>query len=172
MSRTTRRPLARAGLLAATALVLTGCSAVQGFVGGVEPERDEATGEIVEAAQADAFALRVGDCLDVSSTEESEVLDSVPTVPCGEPHEGEVYASHALADGDFPGDEAVAAQAEELCYSDFQAFVGLAYEDSTLDFSTMYPTADSWQLLDDREVLCVVVDPAAAVTGTLEGAGY
>jgi hypothetical protein len=172
VSRTAHRPLASAGLLAVGMLLLTGCSAVQGLAGGVEPERDETTGEIVEAAQADAFSLRVGDCVDALATGDSEEVESMPTVPCADEHDGEVYASHLIDDAEYPWEESVATQADELCYADFQPFVGTAYEDSALDYTTLFPTGDSWKHLDDREILCIVVDPSAGVTGTLQAAQY
>ena len=173
MSRSTFRRTAAVALSAG--LLLTGCSALEGLAGGVEPERDAESGEIVEAVRADAFSLRVGDCLDLSSEpvatdEEGAEFDSVPTVPCTDEHDSEIYAAHLLPEGEYPGDEAVAGSAEELCYQDFQPFVGLAYEDSVLEFTTFMPTVDSWELDGDREVLCVVVDPSAPVTATLQAA--
>jgi Septum formation len=163
--------LATLGL--ATAIILTGCSALQGAAGGVEPERDR-DGQVTEAAQANAFALRVGDCLnldDAPATDApvSEEVESVPTVPCDQEHDGEVYAVEDMDEGEFPGDEAVATAAEEFCLSEFQDFVGVAYDESPLDFTTFSPTEDSWNELDDRELLCIVVDPEGGVTGTLEG---
>ncbi|WP_298455388.1 septum formation family protein [uncultured Cellulomonas sp.] len=170
MSRSTR--LAAVGVLASTALLVTGCS----LMGGVEPERDEETGEITEAVEADAFAIRVGDCLDYSDeapaeegADELEEVSSVPTVPCGEAHDSEVYASHQLDGDEYPGDDAIVASADDMCFADFQPFVGTAYEESTLDFTYLAPTSQSWELGDDREVLCIVTDPQGGVTGTLEG---
>jgi hypothetical protein len=173
VSRSTRRRTAAVALSAG--LLLSGCSALEGLVGGVEPERDAETGAIVESVRADAFALRVGDCLDLSSEpvgteEEGTEFDSVPTTPCAEEHDSEIYAAHQLPDGDFPGDDAVATSADDLCYADFQSFVGTSYEESALDFTTFTPTLDSWELAGDREVLCVIADPSGMVTGTLRSA--
>ena len=166
-----RRPLAR--LLAAAAalavtLPLTGCSTLGGLLPAPQPERDETTQEIVEAGQADVFALRVGDCMD---TPEGEVVSEVPVVPCTEPHDDEVYFDFQLADGEFPGDDAVTEQSDAGCLEQFQPFVGLAYDSSTLDFYSYRPTAESWAE-GDRVVSCVVWDPAGPVTGTLQGAAY
>jgi hypothetical protein len=170
VSRTTA---ATAALAASAALVLTGCSAVQSFVGGVEPERDAETGAIVEAAEANAFALRVGDCMmstdDLASEELTDVV-SVPTVPCDQPHDSEVFAAHTITDETYPGDDAVVTAADDFCYGEFEGFVGMAYEDSALLYSTMFPSSDSWKLNDDREILCVLVDEDGGVTGSLAGA--
>ena len=36
-------------------------------------------------------------------------VESVPVVPCSEPHDAEVYAETELPEGDYPGDEAIQA---------------------------------------------------------------
>ena len=105
-------------------------------------------------------------------TEETQEFATVPTVPCGEEHDSEIYAAHDLEGAEYPGDEAVVTGADELCLDDFASFVGTAYEESALELTTFFPSADSWDLQDDREVLCVVVDVDGGVTGTLEGAQY
>ena len=168
-----RRPLVRALIAAAAltvALPLAGCSAVLDLlpVDAPAPERDETTQEIVEESQADVFALRVGDCM---NTVEEEVVSEVPVVPCGEPHDEEIYFDFTLDEGEFPGDDAVLEASESGCYAEFEPFVGLAYESSTLDFYAYRPTAESWAQ-GDRVVSCVIWDPAGAVTGTLAGAAY
>lgn len=159
-------------LLAAASLVLSGCSAVEGLLGPAEPVRDETTGEIVEAAQADAFQLRLGDCLDLDAPEAEETyeVESVPTVPCTEPHDGEVYALTDVTGETYPGEDALFEEADQYCYDQFTAFVGTVWEDSDLDFTYFYPTAQSWKYLDDREVLCIVTEPDVKVTGTLADA--
>lgn len=157
--------LAAAAALSCTALVaLTGCSLLGG---GDEPERDD-EGDITEATDADPFAIRVGDCLESMDWAGAE-LTSVPVIPCAEAHESEVYAAVDLEDGDFPGDDAVATQADGYCYGEYEGFVGMAYEESAFEYGYMSPTQDSWERGDDREVLCVIWDPAGATTGSLAG---
>ncbi|GIG29069.1 septum formation family protein [Cellulomonas marina] len=171
------RPVVSRALVAGTALtavtLLAGCSAVQSLVGGVEPERDEETGEVMAAVEANAFALRVGDCIDADEefTEEVQDVASVPTVPCDQAHDSEIYAATEMTDETYPGDETVASAADEFCYGEFESFVGLPYEDSVLYFSAMYPSPESWELGDDREILCVVVDEAGGRTATMADAG-
>lgn len=157
--------LAAAAALSCSALVaLSGCSVLGG---GNEPERDE-SGDITEAGEADAFAIRVGDCLE--SMEWSDELTTVPVIPCAEAHESEVYAAVDLADGDFPGADAVADQAEEYCYGEFEGFIGVAWEQSGLEYGYLSPTQESWERANDREVLCVVWDPESLTSGSLAGA--
>lgn len=159
--------------VAATAVVasLTGCGAVQNLLGGsaAEPERDATTQEIVEEGDADVFAIRVGDCMNEAS---GEVVSEVPVVPCDQPHDEEVFFDFELSGEEYPGDEAVQTQASDGCLAQFEPFVGLAYESSTLDFYPYTPTKESWDQLGDRIVSCVIWDPAGQVTGTLAGAAY
>jgi hypothetical protein len=165
--------VARTAAIIAAALLatsLTGCGAISGLLSGpAQPERDETTQEVVESSDADVFALRVGDCLNMITADE---VDSVPVVPCDEPHGEEVFHDFQMPDGEYPGDEAVIAAAEESCLAAFEPFVGLAFEESTLDASWYVPTQQSWEALDDRTVSCMVSDPAGEVTGTLENAAY
>jgi hypothetical protein len=137
---------------------LTACSG--------EPEREEATGELQESGDVDVFDVQVGDCLG-GETAEGEI-SSVEATPCTEPHAEEIFASVTVADGEYPGQEALDAEAEK-CVSEFTEFVGMAYEESVLEINYMTPTEDSWAL-DDREILCTIYDPAGETTGTLSGA--
>lgn len=154
-------------VLAAT---LTGCGAIRDILPlpAPQPERDETTQEIIEQGDADVFALRVGDCLTMVQGAE---VETVPVVPCSEPHSDEVFFDFVLDDGDFPGDEAIAQAAEEGCVAEFPAFVGLAWEESTLDIGWYSPTSESWSN-GDRVITCTIYDPAGDVTGSLAGAAY
>lgn len=114
------------------------------------------------------FALKVGDCLNISDL--SEQVETVPAIDCAKPHEAEAYASTKMADADaFPGMEAVQTQGDAFCADEFEGFVGTPYEESELLGTYMYPTEDSWKS-GDREILCVVYVDGGTTTGTLKGA--
>lgn len=156
-----------AAVLAGLALfALSGCS----LLGGADdPERDEDTGEIVGSTdEADVFAIRVGDC--VETTDLGTEVETIPTRPCAEAHDSEVFAGTQMTDADYPGDEATQAQADEFCSAEFAQFIGMAYEESVLGVMYLMPTQETWEQIDDREILCLVVDPAGGVTGTMKGA--
>jgi hypothetical protein len=112
--------------------------------------------------------LTVGDCLRFSGAL-GEVILGLPTVPCSEPHTEEVFATVNLPEGDFPGMDAIAQQGEELCFAEFEGFVGLPYEVSVLEMGLYPPEEENW-LAGDRMVVCVVSDPAGDTTGTLADA--
>jgi hypothetical protein len=119
------------------------------------------------AGEVDVFDLRVGDCLADSAPRGVEV-SSVQSVPCSEPHSEEIYAVVTLPEGEFPGTEAMDAQANELCVAEFESFVGLPYEESVLYLTYLTPTRESWSE-GDREVVCSVYDPDGEVSGSLRG---
>lgn len=164
-SRWRRTPIALMAIGVA-AIVLSGCSSISPLFPPDEPVRDD-NGQIVEPnEQTDAFALQVGDCLnDGSATGE---VTTVPTVPCSEPHDSEVYAAFELGQSSYPGEEIVQGKADAQCLTAFDQFVGEPYLESRLDFAYYYPTAESWAS-GDREILCVIYDPEGPVTGSLRG---
>jgi hypothetical protein len=141
-------------------LALAGCSLLGNVTGGTDT--DTGTGD-----ETDVFTIAVGDCLNDGGVEGE--VSTVPTVDCAEKHDSEAYASIIMDDGDFPGDQAVDDQAISDCTTEFNSFVGLDYQSSALDFAYYYPTEKSWAN-GDREILCLIVDPAGQVTGSLEGA--
>lgn len=167
----TRARLSLAALVVTGAVTLSGCSILDQFAPASVPARDAATGEVTQQTDnADVFQVRVGDCLNTGALDASTEITDVPVVPCAEPHDDEVYHAFELADGEFPGEDAILAEADATCVAQFAEFIGLAYEQSTLDYWPMYPTEGSWEN-GDREVLCIAWDPAGEkVTGTLAGA--
>ncbi len=151
-------------LLAVALVGVSGCGILDQ---AAEPAvRDETSGEITESSEADVFSLKVGDCLDQQADDEATEVSSVPTVPCAEPHDSEAYAATDLPEGDFPGDQSVTDSADTFCYDEFATFIGLSYDESSLDLASFYPTQESWAE-GDREIMCFVSSPDGPVTGTL-----
>jgi hypothetical protein len=134
----------------------------------MQADRD-GTGAIVAAGGVDAFQMRVGDCFDDGSTFTNTEVDSVPGVPCSQPHDNEVYAVFDVSMPSFPGDR-MGDVAYDACLERFEAFVGKDYESSSLDIATLYPTSESWSRQNDREVICAVYDvEAKKLTGSVQG---
>jgi hypothetical protein len=116
----------------------------------------------------DPFDLAVGDCL--TEPVGYDVVDSVEIVDCNEPHYSEVFQSFIIDDGPYPGDAAVEEMAYEWCDEDFADFVGVPYVESALDYEILIPSQETWEDMNDREILCMVYDPAGDTVGTLQGA--
>lgn len=146
---------------------LAGCSALNVFGNGGEPERDAETQEITESGQADVFSIKIGDCLDETAADE---VTDVPVVPCGDPHDQEVFSEFFLSGDEWPGADVIQSESLERCDAAFATFVGVAWDDSELDWFPFTPTEGSWGQNNDRLVQCVVFDPAGKTTGTLKGA--
>lgn len=153
-----RRSLPFYVLLAAAALFLLSC--------GGGPSRDE-SGAVTESGDLSVFSVRIGDCFDDDASEE-EVVSELAAVPCAEPHDNEAYAVFDLASGDdeWPGDDSVLLEASQGCFDRFEAFAGIAYADSALDFFPITPTEESWDA-GDREVICAIYNlDLAKLTGS------
>ncbi|QDE35085.1 hypothetical protein FIV50_09995 [Microbacterium foliorum] len=168
MKMRTRRALALAGSAVALSVALTGCSALNGILGGGagDADRDEETGQVTESANIDIFALKVGDCMMEAP---SGLLEDIDVVPCAEPHDQEVFYEITMDDGDF-SEEAIDAASQECIGDAYASFVGVAYETSTLEVYPITPTQQTWDELNDRVVQCVISDPAGQIEGSLEGA--
>lgn len=142
---------------------VVGWGAVAGIAvfGGVSAFGDDTTrndrNKIIESGGLGAFAIEVGDCLNLPS--ELNQVQSVEGVPCTQPHNAQAYAHFDLIGfGDaFPGSAAFEEQTVEGCYERFQSFVGISYEQSELYFTALEPTKEGWVELDDREITCLLV---------------
>jgi hypothetical protein len=122
--------------------------------------------------------LEVGDCYQGTVAKEGEtiVAISVQKVDCAEAHTAEVIAAFDFEGGlaeqaTYPGDEIVAAEAEQGCLERFAEYVGVPYEESQLDIQYYYPLERNW-LAGDRAVSCSVLDPQGAnLEGSVRGTG-
>ncbi|WP_158665586.1 septum formation family protein [Pontimonas salivibrio] len=112
--------------------------------------------------------LEVGTCLNDVDQPLAQDLTDIPSVPCNEPHQSEVFAEVTVDSGEYPGVDSVTAQATSECMSEFGRFVGLDFAASRLNYHFYYPTASSWAL-GDRSIYCVVFDPGVETAGTLQG---
>lgn len=142
-----------------------------GLAGQDESTRDE-TGAVIEEGEVGAFRVRLGDC--IAEVADGDV-ESVQAVPCDEPHAAEVYGAFNMdgdADAPFPGDEAIELAYVDGCLSRFEPFVGRDFATSQYDITAMTPTAGSWDEVDDREILCLLVHvDRTPLVGTAEASG-
>jgi len=156
------KSLRAAAALCMASLALAGCS----LISSGDAKRDE-SGKPTESSKADAFKVKLGDC--IANPDSQEVVD-VTVIPCDQSHDLEAFALTNMDASTFPGDTEVGAQAEEYCGAQFATFVGLPFEESTLEVTFLHPTTDSWKN-GDREIVCLIGGAAgSATTGTLKGA--
>ena len=124
--------------------------------------RDE-DGTITESAEVDAFNVRPGDCFDMP---DGLLIESVAAVPCTEPHDSQAFRAF-----DITGFESLPSETEiedlviEGCLgAHFEDFVGVPYELSALSVTWLEPTEETWDRVDDREILCIITNEAAMLT--------
>lgn len=110
-------------------------------------------------------------CMQVEENLPPEV-ERLPIIDCAEPHTHEIYATIESPDPVFPGVEALGDFAQVECLAAFEPFVGTSPFDSTLSYSWLVPTLQSWNDEQDREVLCVLMnrDQTVPLVGTMRDA--
>lgn len=121
-------------------------------------------GQVNSSRDVSVSDLRPGDCFNggprvaEDAGEEDRTVTVVAAVPCGEPHEDEVFAvfDHpAPDDALFPGEEAVTKVAQDGCAERFAGYLGTPYEKSKLQVAVIAPGAVSWDE-GDRAIVCLV----------------
>jgi hypothetical protein len=167
---------------AALALVIAACSgpddSIEPSVGtnasgssaaSQDPSLSTAPSASGSATAISAFDLEVGDCFDAPDV---EAVTDVELIDCEEPHRYESYhiENHpAGRDEPFIGDEAMTTYADDICIGAFEQFVGVPWEESSLTYFFLQPTADTWEEIGDREVLCAVYSTDGDLTGSVAG---
>ena len=144
-----------------------------GSPNGVQADPETTTDTDASGGLASLTALVLGDCiLDPYDTSEeledgSILVDGFQIVDCAEPHFGEVYAL-GTATGDAYDADVVYLEADDICWQQFEAFVGMAYVDSMLYYEPYYPTAAGWKF-GDRQVTCIVTAYDNTTVGSFAG---
>ena len=116
--------------------------------------------------------LPVGTCFDDPHHDVDLVTsDDIPIVDCDGPHANEVFNNSKVEGEEFPGDASVHLQADSVCYSSFEDYVGMAYESSVYDFSWYFPTAESWSI-GGTNIICFAYNADLAdMSGSIKGTG-
>lgn len=163
MKMRTQRGLLLTGAAVALSIALSGCAVINNVLGIAN--RDEETGQVAENTNIDVFSIKLGDCMLDSG---SEMVTNADILPCADPHDQEVFHEIKMEDGEF--DEAAIDAAADECVGDaFTIFVGLSYQESVYDVTTLSPTKESWENNNDRVIQCLIYDPEGQTTGSLAG---
>ena len=143
---------------------LVGVFIVAGLI--FNAKRDD-TGAITDAGTLHVSDLRVGDCFNASTEGE---IDDVDAVPCTAAHAYELFHVFTMTDpGQYPTDADFEAQTDAACSPAFTAYVGVAYEASTLFASSLEPTEAAWND-GDHTVQCMLhEEDESQVTGSQRG---
>jgi len=109
------------------------------------------------------FQLRVGDC--VNSGQDG--ISSPTIVPCGQPHDAEVYARFALTGHRWPG-AAIGAQARQGCTARLGGYLNPQLATTVLAESYVFPDQGAWNA-GVRTVICEIRSTAGKLTGSVRG---
>ncbi|MFE2532352.1 DUF4190 domain-containing protein [Streptomyces sp. NPDC059371] len=122
-----------------------------------------------DAGGGSAFSLELGECFDTPGGSLKGLAIDVDKVPCTGEHDAEVFADFEMAEGDYPGQDALADEADRRCYllRNTYAMDSWAVPGDVAVYS-FTPTAQSWRT-GDREVSCLFgnTDEESGLTGSL-----
>jgi hypothetical protein len=152
-----------------------------------------ACGSSANSAQTvSVFNLKPQDCFNPPKANPNLAVSSLTVLPCSVPHYDEVYCvlpysptpptsvstcpakperfAGSLTE-DYPGVQALTTYANAVCLNEFQPFVGTAYTNSSLYYTYLYPSPNSWDnsVQRDRMIICVLHSTGAALTVSAKG---
>jgi hypothetical protein len=148
--------------------------------------------QITAPTSVSVFKLRPQECLNPPKANPNLAVSTVMVLPCQDPHVDEVYCvlpyqptppntaqtcpatpprfAGSLTE-DYPGEQALTNYANALCLNQFQPYVGSAYTGSSLYYTYLYPSPQSWDnsLKRDREIVCILHTVGAPLTRSAKG---
>ena len=117
-------------------------------------------------------ALKVGDCFNKTNTTDAEgnAVDSDAIVDCAKSHTYEDFSDFVYPNASgFPGYEQIGSLEQTRCEQDFQTYVGVSWEQSTLVISYDSPDEQSWAG-GDQTIHCLLADGSGGqLTGSAQG---
>ncbi|MBV9096845.1 MAG: septum formation family protein [Frankiaceae bacterium] len=120
------------------------------------------------------FHVKAGECFLPPSKVQAE-LTSLKRVACTSGHTQEAYAvvtytgSGSGFTDQYPGDTVLKTYADGVCAQRFSSYVGVDYQDSSLFFTYLLPSARGWQQGHDRNVICFVTTTGAVLHKSVKG---
>lgn len=138
-------------------MLLSGCSA--------DGTRN-ASGEVTASASSDPFGVKVGDCTGALGT---GAVSHITLVPCEQPHFWEAFAATELTDATYPGVSAVTEKASGFCTTGFRSWAGISTDKTKYAMTYFYPTEETWNKAQDRQILCFAGSDSGGITGSLKG---
>jgi hypothetical protein len=112
------------------------------------------------------FSLRAGQCADTARNG----VDGAHALPCGQPHQIEVYATFRLVGTTWPGTAALGQRASLGCLGRVGGYLSPGLLGTTLAGSYVYPDQGAWAA-GERTVVCEVRGTSRPLTGSVRGLG-
>ena len=145
---------------------------VIGVINLDDAKRDE-SGHVIETQTISINSLRVGDCFDQTdlremADEETEPVAEVIVKPCSELHDFEMFSEFKLADGGYPGEDAITAEANPKCFAALDKYAGTGPRARRASVAFIYPLALDWKLRHDHGVQCFAGFESGQTRGSLK----
>ena len=118
------------------------------------------------AALPSVFRLRTGECANSGPAG----VASPTVVPCGQPHDAEIYARFGLAGSHWPGTAAIGALARRGCTARLSSYLNPQLATAVLAESYVFPDQGAWNA-GERTVICEIRSTAGKLTGSVRGLG-
>lgn len=151
--------------LAIAALVISALWLVGALVVGVvaavtsQDDRSQATEAAIAGSEdVSTYDLAVGDCLITAQLDdvEEDPIDTLPSVPCSERHDTEVYAIVTMTGTDYRSQDELIDYSQNRCDSEFARVLPKdTVDDYDLGTFFLYPTEEGWAD-GDRDLTCMV----------------
>src|SRR2546430_2360594 len=93
---------------------------------------------------------------------------SPTVVPCGQPHDAEVYARFALAGRSWPGGAAIGTYARQGCTARLGSYLNPQLATTVLAESYVFPDQGAWNA-GERAVICEIRSTTGKLTGSVRG---
>ena len=138
-------------LAGAMAMGASACSLLFG------PSYRDGNGVPTATATVRMSDLRVGDCL-YNVSDSGDSITKMQVVPCTSSHEAEVYASQAKVAN-------VTSSLQQYCQDQFKAYIGIDFNDSSLDVTFIHNDAT----LTTTDLKCIVYSQGNMVTTSYQG---
>jgi len=162
-----RRPLT--GFATTALCLIVGVSLLAGCT-----KAKSAAAKAAKGRDVSTLNLKVGQCI-LPPTKVQPEIEKVKVLLCAQPHTQEAFAVVKYTDTskgtDYPGDKALRDFADGACLNRYQAYVGVAYSDSTLFYTYLLPSPRSWSDTDDRSVVCLVTTTGERLKTSVKGSG-
>jgi Septum formation len=108
------------------------------------------------------FLLRPGECVNSALNASS----AARVVPCGQPHDAEIYAAFRLAGRNWPGSAAVGARARLGCVARLGSYLNPQLATAALAQFYIFPSSGAWAA-GERTVICEVRSTGGKLTGSV-----
>jgi hypothetical protein len=124
---------------------------------------------LTSGKQVSFYVPAVGECFDLRADDKGAPIHLV--LDCALPHQRQVFAIFDYtATKEYPGQDALEAQAKLECPKSWEAFVGAPYETSRYELAFDLPDEAGWGNGIRHVVGCLIVDPKGdPITGSAQG---